>query len=254
MKYVSCDIKEKVAYIIPIGDLHIGDKAFSQNVKKIKGYIDWVKETPNARVVLGGDIFNVATRESATPPFDNRSDEFEYGIELFSPIKDKIVAAVIGNHEARLQDYANIDLMAHFCFRLKIPYMGYSGVVAFRVGKYKDRFRQYYPIYFHHGTGGGSTPGSKLNRAVKLNEIVEGCDVYCIFHSHGLSASPRESFYPNPKTKTMNQRRKWYIVCGSYLDWVDSYAEQKMLVPEKLGSPRIRLSGIKDKHSVHVSL
>jgi len=144
--------------------------------------------------------------------------------------------------------------MAHFCFRLGIPYMGYSGVVAFKVGKYKDRFRQYYPIYFHHGTGGGTTPGAKLNRAVKLNEIVEGCDVYCIFHSHGLSASPREVYYPNSKAQEMRARRKWYVVCGSYLSWIDSYAEQKMLPPEKLGSPRIRLSGIKDKHDVHISL
>jgi len=255
MNYIECEIKEDCGYLLPLGDCHIGDKAFHQNIKKLKDYIKWVKETPNARVVLGGDIFNVATRNSATPPFDSIPGEFELAVELFTPIKEKIVAAISGNHEHRTEDIADINLMQHFCFRLGIPFMGYSGVVVFKVNKRKgNRYRQNYSVYFHHGTGGGSTPGSKLNRAVKLSEIVEGCDVYCVFHSHGLSASPKEIYYPSMDAKKMLKRRRWYVVCGSYLEWANSYAEKKMLSPEKLGSPRIRFSGKADKPDIHVSI
>ncbi len=270
MKYVTCEIKDKCAYLIPIGDLHAGDSAFLANASKIKNYIKWVKETPNARVVLGGDLFNTATRDSKTSPFDRGTindreiktidkysiynDEFEMVYNLFEPIKDKIITAISGNHEQRLKDFANIDLTAHLCFRLGVPYMGYSGVVAFRVGKFKNGFRQYYTLYFHHTTGGGSTLGSKLNRVVKLAELIEGCDAYCGFHGHGKITGIENVYYPSHEAKDIKCRKRLFVSCGSYLEWIGSYAEQKMLRPASLGSPRIRLDGRRDKHDVHCSL
>lgn len=262
MKYITCEIPDKCAYLIPIGDLHCGDSAFIQNLNKIKGYIKWIRETKNARILLGGDLFNCATRQSKTSPFDRQTgvidkdfynDEFETVYQLLEPVKNKIVAAISGNHEQRLQDFANIDLTAHLCFRLGVPYMGYSGVLAFRVGKYKNGYRQFYTIYTHHTTGGGSTLGSKLNRVVKLSEIVEGCDIYCGFHGHGKVTGIENVYYPSPEAKDIKCRKRLFVSCGSYLEWINSYAEQKMLRPASLGSPRIRMDGRRDKHDAHIS-
>jgi hypothetical protein len=46
----------------------------------------------------------------------------------------------------------------------------------------------------------------------------------------------------------------WFVDCGSYLEWSNSYAEKGMLAPAKLGSPRIRFDGKEYNHDVHVSL
>lgn len=257
MIYLENEIKEKIGYVIPIGDLHFGDPAFREkSLEKIKGYVKWVKENPNARVVLGGDLFNVATRESVTQPFEQTKDEFNKVIELFAPIKKQIAGAIDGNHEWRLIDFANFSLINEFCHRLGVPYMGTSGVICFKIGyrrgKDQERWRQYYYIYFHHTTGGGNTAGGKLNRAEKLRPLVERCDAYCAFHGHSLTATPKEIWVPNPNNKKMELRRYWLICCGGYLEWDKSYAERLMLTPEKLGSPRIRLDG--KHHDIHVSM
>ena len=40
MKYLTCEVPESVAYIIPIGDVHIGDKAFKgEGERKLREYI-----------------------------------------------------------------------------------------------------------------------------------------------------------------------------------------------------------------------
>lgn len=232
-------------------------------MSKIRGYIDWVKERPNARIILGGDIFNCATRESKTSPFNqstsNEDDDtdLDFAIRLFEPVKDKIAAAVIGNHEERLVDYANEDKIRALCTFLKIPYLKYSGVVIFKINQEIDGFyRHNYKIYVHHTTGGGGSQGSAINRVAKLTDIVEGCDAYLGFHSHKLAATPVLKYYPSIKIKDgnlMKRRRVWYVSCGSFLEYPDSYAEMKMLAPQKLGSPKLILSGGKE-HEIHVSL
>lgn len=239
--------KASDAYLIPIGDIHLGSTAFGARGRSLlQGYLDWVKARPNARIFLMGDIFDVATRTSATPPFESDSSEYKRGQELFHPYRKQICGAIIGNHCLRLRNFAGYDPMAQFCSQLSVPYFGYSAVVRFNVGK------QTYYGYFHHSTGGGGTLGSALNRAVKLQDIVQGVDFYCIGHNHNLVNGSRVVYAPNMAGTDVEERRLWYIDCGSYLDYPESYAEAMMLSPGRLGSPRIRLDG--QKHDVHVSM
>jgi len=49
-------------------------------------------------------------------------------------------------------------------------------------------------------------------------------------------------------------RKVHYVSCGSYLDYANSYAEDGMMSPGKLGSPRIRFNGLRDRHDVHISI
>jgi hypothetical protein len=198
----------------------------------------------------------VGTRESKTSPFGQKDNEYNLLVKLFYPVRKQIVGAISGNHEQRLVDFANFDIMNTFCQKLEIPYMGYSGVINFKVKREPDGFyRHNYFVYVHHMTGGGGLQGSAINRVEKLSTIVEGCDVYCGFHTHKLVASPRDVFYPSIKNKShqLEKRRVWYVACGSFLEYPDSYAEMKMLPPQKLGSPRIRLDGGKVK-DVHISI
>lgn len=252
---MECEVPESVAYIIPIGDLHVGDKSFGKEGRqKLQGYLDWVKQHPNSRIFLNGDIFNVASRISKTDPWSQDTNEYLEAIEIFKPYKNQIIGATDGNHEARMMDMFGVSPMQYMCVNLGIPYCKWSAVVRLKVGKRATGgWRQNYFLYFHHTTGGGGSLGSKLNRVIKLREIVEGIDVYFGSHNHQLAAAPQDVYYPSIAKNDAVKRRIWYVDCGSYLEWNDSYAEKGMMAPTKLGSPKVIFHG-SQKHSVHVSL
>ena len=240
MKTLVCEIKEDHGYIIPISDLHYGDKAFTKNSLKIlKGNLEWVKERPNARIVLVGDIFNGATRDSKTTPFEQPASEFQEVVELFKPYADKIVTAIDGNHEARLEDFANFSMMNAFCMQLGIPYSNKSVAINFKINLRSDgkRFREQYVGYFHHTTGGGKTMGSKLNRVETMTTLLSNADFYVGGHHHGLMASPIITKEFNVRTNKVEDRRQLLVGSGGYLEWDGSYAEAMMLRPLKIGSP-----------------
>lgn len=248
-------IPQDVAYLIPIGDIHYEDRLFTEKSRRqLLGYLDWVKETREARIFFMGDLFNTASRDSVTSPHNQKMNAYTELCKLFEPFKKQIIGAIIGNHEARLLDDYNANLLEAFCCQLGIKYCGWNAVLKFRVGKRKEepgKVHQVYYIYCHHTTGGGATIGGKLNRVEKLRNIIEGMDVYCGGHSHGLGAVPIDIFVP--KDRRIVKRRVWFVNTGGYLEW-GGYVAQKMLQPTKIGSPRIRMSGKRDKHDVHVSL
>jgi len=255
MRFIEVEVPEKTAYIIPVGDIHFGDEAFKQEGRtKLLGYLDWVKANPNARIWLNGDIFNVASRQSKTNPLESTKDEYMQAIEFFRPYAKQIIGAVDGNHESRVYEMFGFSPLMYFCMALDIPYCKFSAIIRLKVGKRPNgHWRQIYNLYAHHTTGGGGTIGGKINRVIKLRDICEGIDVYLGSHNHQLAVAPQDVYVPSFSAKGFEKRRIWYVDCGSFLEWNDSYAEKGMMAPTKLGSPRIRFGGI-DGHDVHISL
>lgn len=247
MIYSESKIDGDIAYILPMGDIHIGDKFV--DYKLLESNIEWVKNEPNARVILMGDIFNLATRISKSSPFEQSlglDEQIEKGIKLFTPIKEKILGAISGNHECRLEDFCRLNPLVPFCMALHIPYLGYSSVVSLVVGRIA------YTAYVHHTTGGGKTPGSKINRVNALRSLVCNCDMYLGGHNHSLGVMPVTTRIVDTIHKSVVAKRQLLIDCGSYLEWDDNYAERMALEPTKLGSPRIRLNGV--KRDIHCSV
>jgi hypothetical protein len=244
-------------YVIVIGDLHIGDSNFNKESKQIlTGYINWVKERDNAVVFLNGDVLNVATRASKTSPASSMSldQELDLAKNLFSPIKDKIIGAIDGNHEERMVDYVGLSPTVNLCYSLGVPYYGNSAVIKFQVGSRmrgsKEDFRVQYIGYFHHTTGGGATVGAKLNRVDKLRQLFMNADFYAGSHNHMLGVMPTQ--VPMLSKGKIVMHRQMLVDCGGYLSWDGSYAEHKQLPPLKMGSPRIRLNG--SKRDIHVEV
>jgi hypothetical protein len=248
MRYLTSTVVNDHAYLLPIGDIHVGDKAFGKAGRaKLAGYIKWVQDHSNARVFLMGDIFNVASRISKTSPFESNTDEYKEAEGLFKPIAKQIIGAIDGNHEARMLEMFGYSPTQALCASLGIPYCGWSCIVELNVGKVSNghgghRFNTYF-VYCHHTTGGGSTLGGALNRVVKLQDIVQGIDVYCGGHNHQLISGVRNILMPYPPGQRVVARKVTYVDCGSYLDWNESYAERGMMPLSKLGSPRIRFAG-----------
>lgn len=247
MRYVTCDVRAQKAYLLPIGDVHLGDKAFGKKGReKLKGYLQWVQDTSEARIFLMGDVFNVASRISKTSPWESNSSEYEEASAFFLPVKDRILGAIDGNHEARMLDMFGWSPTQALCASLGVPYCGWSAVIELNVGAIDDRKgfkRNQYFVYCHHTTGGGGSLGGALNRSVKLQDIVQGIDVYCGGHNHQLATGVRTVFMPYPAAHRVVERKITYVDGGSFLDWDESYAEKGMMSVGKLGCPRIRFAG-----------
>ncbi len=258
MQVTTLDIPEDHGYLIPIGDLHRGDKHLSKRgLAKLNGYIDWVLERPNAFIFLMGDILNVASRSSKTNPFESLSgnDEYEKSLELFRRCRERIIGAITGNHEQRMYKEFGFNPLQPFCNELAIPYCGYSAVIRIRVGKRPDRKNQYEQVYWgyaHHGNGGSGTMGAALNRKVKLQEIVHGMDWYMAGHDHQLIVGTRNILLP--KRDKIEHQRVHYVDTGSFLDWDGSYAEEAGMHISKQGAPRLRFDGRHRHRDLHVSI
>lgn len=254
MKVIERDFGYDSIYIIPIGDTHIGDKSFGVEARrKLDGYLDWVKEHKNAFIFLMGDIINCASTSSESSPFQQDMDlkeQVDYAIKIFRPLRKKILGAISGNHEQRMEASWGYNPMVPICHALEIPYCGYSAVVKTRLGtvkkhrnKHKPEYYQSYIGYYHHTMGGGGTVGGKINRVDKLRQIVSNCDYYCGAHNHLLGVVHTSIFSFCQRTNKVKQKKQLLIDTGGYLEYDESYAEAKMLVPVKIGSPRIRLDG-----------
>jgi len=255
MRYGECRIRADYGYVLPISDCHIGDAAFEDyGYSKLCENIEWVESEPNARVFLNGDILNVATRSSASSPMfqtRNLQGQVDLAVKLFKRIAEqkKIVGAIDGNHEDRLKDFVGYSPLSSLCHILDIPYYQYSAVISYMVGKGKGIA---YTMYHHHTSGGGATPGGKMNRVDKLRQLVCNCDCYIGSHNHQLGVIPVTTRVVDVIHKKITIQRQLLIDSGSYLGWDDSYAEAKMFPPVKIGSPRIRIDG--KRRDTHVSV
>lgn len=156
MECKAYKFKETQVDLILIGDIHIGDKACTEeSITKLKGYIDYIKSHANAYCFLMGDIINNATLDSKSSPFQQNMDVTEQinkAVELFKPISKKILGAIGGNHENRMQRWCGYSPMISICERLGVPYMGDSAILLLRLCCHGNKFtpRATFTGYLHH--------------------------------------------------------------------------------------------------------
>jgi len=250
MKYVKYKYKVAHKYILPIGDIHIGDKAVDYGL--LERNIGWAKDN-DALIIGTGDWLNVALRNSKSSPFQQDmtlEEQIKKCVQLFEPVKHNILGVIQGNHEARCEKDGNIDPLSVVCVHVGCEYLKYSGVINIVVGSSKNCFA--YTFYVHHTTGGGQTAGGKINRVDKLRQIVSNADCYLGGHNHALGVMPVTTRVIETSHDRVVEKRQMLIDCGSYVKYDDNYSEQMGLQPAKLGSPRIRLDG--GKRDIHCSV
>lgn len=200
MKAISIDLPESLPNLeVNIAaDWHIGDR--NCKMSEIKALIEKVKNSPVDYLILNGDLMNNATKTSVSdcyaeliPPMT----QISMLKELLEPVKDKILFATCGNHEARTYRESGIDLMAILCNDLGIisRYAREGGVLYVNFGKqshYNAR-KVSYSFFITHGTGGGRKEGAKAIRLADMASIVD-TDIYIHSHTH-LPFVMKEDFF-----------------------------------------------------------
>ena len=204
MRCIKCDLPyaDKIEIHV-MADLHISDAHC--DYKSILDRIEYIKNTPNAYVILGGDLMDTAIASSVGDTYGatlSPMDQLKECVKLFKPLADdgKIIVVVPGNHENRVMRQDGIDITQLMCSQLGLQdkYSPTSALLFVRFGKARGKGnghgrRQWYTIYVTHGSGGGRKEGGKINRLADLASIVDA-DVYVMGHTH-MPAVLKEGFY-----------------------------------------------------------
>lgn len=253
MKTVKADLPSdlETLEIHIFADEHLGDEHC--DVARLKKRIDYVSEKENAYCILNGDILDFASR-SSIGDIEARSlnimEQVARAVELFNPIRDKIICITNGNHEARGYRKEGIDISRLIARQLGLEdvYSMSSAYVflSFGTPMYnhgRKNSKQCYTIYVNHGDGGGRKEGAK---AIRLADMASVCDADIYIHSHThLPMTMKEGFYRvDVRNKSVTNVTKLFVNTAANLDY-GGYAASKEYKPPSKDTPTIYLSGLK---------
>lgn len=249
MKVIKADIGDcKEAEVLVLADWHIGDKR--SDGKRILGYLDYLRDTPNAFAILNGDLMNTAIRASLSDVYSETlspMEQIKHCVKLFDGLQDKIIAIQPGNHELRVWKNDGLDMTLVMATQLGIAekYSPESSLVFVSLGKWevsgRHAERVTYSIYCVHGDGGGRTEGSKVNRLMQLSFICDA-DIYVHSHTHMPAVVKTQYYRVNAGNKAVRLVDRLFVNTGATLEW-GGYAELKSFKPASLETPVIHLDG-----------
>lgn len=252
MKSVKIDLPsdiEKLTIEI-FSDLHIGSAKC--DIDAIKERIEKVKNNPDTYCVILGDVINNSTKTSVGDVYGEPMSpmaQMTKAIELFSPIKDKIIGCVSGNHERRTYKQDGIDLIYFMCAELGITdkYSYSSGLLFIRFGQLprnRKTRKMCYTVYITHGDGqGGRLIGGKANGLQRRGRIVNA-DIIITGHTHTPFTFRENTFVIDYQNSRVKEREQVFINASATLKY-EEYAELYGLPPSSPVSPRVILDGRK---------
>ena len=240
---------------MPTGDVHYGNAGCS--VKHYQRHIQEILERPNRYTILMGDLCESALRDSKGDVYHQEctpQQQRDFFIRTLSPIKDRILGMVTGNHEGRIAERTGIDISQDIASALHIPYRAEGIIlkVLFGKGNARNPEKPYvYQVYATHGYGGARTSAAKAVKVERTSTHVASCDVYLMGHDHVVNVAPRVELEADRRSKIDESgfetgkvvARKMYLVkSNSFLKW-QGYAEMGGFAPSDLDTPIIKLAG-----------
>ena len=160
-----------------VGDVHLG--ACECDLPAFKSFLKKIEGEPDSYTVIAGDLLNNCTRSSVSNIWDETMSPAmaaDYAAELLTPVSDRILCAVRGNHENRSVKETSLNplyiVMASIgrgdVFR---PNMGFVRVILGK-GSTKD----HYAIMVTHG--------KSFNKKKAFIPVIEGVDACVFAHTH----------------------------------------------------------------------
>ena len=221
--------------IIPISDVHLG--ASEHMEREWADFCSKVLSQPNVYVTLGGDLINNATRSSVSNVFDDvlrPREQKKLMVEMLTPIKDRILCAVTGNHERRstkdVDDDPTYDIMCKL--DLEHLYRENMAFIKIQMGNIDGdgKTNPTYVLVVTHGAGGGIYTGAAVNRNERFGYVVDGMDALIVGHSHKPFVTQPMKIKVNPFKNKVSFKPFKVITSTAWLNY-GGYAAQKMLLP-----------------------
>ena len=165
-----------------VADVHIG--APECDLSSFKAFLSRLGE--DDYLVLCGDLINNGVKDSLTNVYEETmppSCQVEKATLLLEPVKERILGAVGGNHEARSRKAVDLDPMYTIMCMLGIQHLYRTNFAMMRIilanGNTKDR----YALMLIHG--------KTENKKRQFAYAVEGVDAIISGHTHnGIVEKP----------------------------------------------------------------
>lgn len=249
MKIIKIELSSEIEQIELhiFADEHIGDDNCDMN--RLLERIEYVKNTPNAYCILNGDLLDNATKTSIGDTYAqtlNPMEQLERAVELFGPIREKVLCITHGNHENRTYKKEGINLSALIAAQLGLQdlYTPTSAIIFLRFGKGPSHLhgrKVRYTIYTLHGSGGGRKEGAKAIRLADMASIIDA-DIYIHSHTH-LPMIMRQAFHRiDVNNSTVAMVDKLFVNTAANLNY-GGYGEAAEFKPTSKETPVIYLSG-----------
>lgn len=227
-------------------DEHIGDCC--SDISRLKERIEAVKNRENAFCILNGDIIDFASR-SSIGDIESRDlnimEQLKRAVELFEPIKKKIIAITNGNHEARAYKKEGIDMAQMIAMQLGISerYSPASVYIFFRFSNKKAHLHNkiLYRIFCNHGSGGGRKEGAKAIRLADMASICDA-DIYIHSHTHLPMIMKQAYFRSSDSNSSIEKVTRLFVNTASNLNY-GGYGEVQEFKPNSCDTPTIYLKG-----------
>lgn len=231
------------ARVYVLGDCHIG--ASDCDMKGLRHFIDKVAGEDESYLILVGDMLQNSLKSSVgsiyldqiAPP----SEQKQMAHQLLFQVKDKILCAVGGNHEARsLKDVDDDPLFDVFCT------MGIQSVyrrnMAFLRVKLGDGNPSTFSFLAMHG--------KSETKQKYFPYAVEGIDIICTGHTHtGKITKPSKLVFTQRGRVVMQDMA--HIVGTSWLDYSKcGYAATSQFMPQATGDPACVVLEYTNNHRV----
>lgn len=250
MKTIKIDLPSELEQLELhiFADEHIGDEHC--DMKRLFERLEHVKITENAYCILNGDILDNATKMSIGDVYTqvfNPMEQLQRAVELFGPIKDKILCITHGNHENRTYRNEGINLSRLIADQLSLSdrYTPTSAIIFLRFGNPKNYHvkgrKICYTIYTLHGSGGGRKEGAKAIRLADMASIIDA-DIYIHSHTH-LPMIMKQGFHRiDLRNNTVALVDKLFVNTAANLNY-GGYGEAGEFKPSSKDTPIIYLSG-----------
>jgi predicted phosphodiesterase len=226
-----------------VSDVHLGHKCcdeelFKANVERIRK-----KNMPFADL---GDLIENSTRDSVGAGVYEQEEiaqeQLERAVEIYRPVSHLLQVMYKGNHEGRSFKSGGLDLTRIMAKMLEVNNGGIGGYNLIKVGN------QIYSVYASHGGTGAWTVGGKFNALLRMGNTLDA-DVVICGHGHDTVYHSREVLYPTTDGK-VKKRRQHLVMNGAYLNWMNSYAQEKGYPIPNKGNAQITFNGTKKEVEV----
>lgn len=227
--------------VIPIADVHLG--AAEQMEQEWMQFLEMVEKTPNVYITLGGDLLNVALKNSVSNVYRERympSEAKRMMAKMLEPIRDRILCAVGGNHEARAKRDSDDDITYDIMAKLDLEslYRENMAFVKIQMGvqtrstgtKTGADDRPTYMLVVAHGTGGGILTGGAVNRNERFGYVIDGMDALIVGHTHKPFTTQPGKILIDPRNNKVSIKPFKVICATSWLGY-GGYAMEKMMYP-----------------------
>jgi hypothetical protein len=229
------------------GDFHWGSLACDKEMVRMT--LDFTLEN-NLYILLMGDLIDAGLKSSVGASMYqqefNPQKQMEEIIDLLTPLAEAglILGIHKGNHEARIEKDTGIDITKVMCRILGVRYLGSAMWSLFRVDK------RPYKVYSMHGSTGSRFLHTKLKALTDISHSFSA-DLLAMGHVHEKTDGEQVVQFLDLKTKTIKERKKYLVLTGHFLNYDNSYAQDKGYPIGKKGSVNVKF--FSKRHDIHTS-